>query len=222
MTFEELLPLAVSQNEQLCEMRELLRVRDEEYAILTSKYLLLQRQVYGCRSERRLPDPEVDMAGWLFTSDLEVEVLDAEKEVEPIREELEKRSKEAKEAKAKSKKEKRGQRTLKIDPNIPVEEIVHEPEGFDPEKHEKIGERVRDILQMRPHEFYIERHISPVYKTKGSTYLDNPEILRASVDTGNASGTKIGNTIFAQMMVDKFAHHIPEYRQLKRLKEMGV
>lgn len=209
--------------EQLQDKDLLLKLKEEEYQALNAKYLQLQRQIFGYRSEKRLPDPDMDMQGWLFAGDLEVECLQVEESVKPIQAELAKREKELADGTAKSKKREGERRPLKLDPSsLEIKEIVHVPEGFDEETHEQIAVRQRDVLQMRPSQLYIERHIFPVVKKKETTYLDDPDMLRASVDTGNASGTKIGNTIFATMMVDKFKHHIPEYRQLKRFKEMGI
>ena len=200
---------------------EALNLTKEEYEHLNSQFLRLQRQVYGYLSEKKLPDPKTNMMGWLFSSDWEVECLEAEKGAAPIQEELAGKAKELKANKASEKRE-RKPRELKVDPSTPVTTINHEPEGIDPEKHIKIGERRKDLLQLKPCQFYIERHIYPVYKDKNDTYLDNATILRAPIDVENASGVKLGNTIYATFMVDKFRHHLPESRQIKRYKELGV
>lgn len=207
--------------EELLQTTEALNLTKEEYEHLNSQFLRLQRQVYGYRSEKKLPDPKTNMMGWLFSSDWEVECLEAEKGAAPIQEELAGKAKELKANKASEKRE-RKPRELKVDPSTPVTMINHEPEGIDPEKHIKIGERRKDLLQLKPCQFYIERHIYPVYKDRNDTYLDNATILRAPIDVENASGVKLGNTIYATFMVDKFRHHLPESRQIKRYKELGV
>lgn len=207
--------------EELLQTTKALNLTKEEYEHLNSQFLRLQRQVYGYRSEKKLPDPKTNMMGWLFSSDWEVECLEAEKGVAPIQDELARKDKELKSKKTSEKRE-RKPRALIVDLSTPVTMINHEPEGIDPEKHIKIGERRKDILQLKPCQFYIERHIYPVYKDKNDTYLDNATILRAPIDVENASGVKLGNTIYATFMVDKFRHHLPESRQIKRYKELGV
>lgn len=96
------------------------------------------------------------------------------------------------------------------------EEIIIEPEG-DTTGLKKIGEDVTEILEYRPGEFYVKRIIRPKYAKPG-----NSGVMMGALPVRALEKHIFGETVLAQMIVDKFVDHLPLYRQNERFKRVGI
>jgi len=106
------------------------------------------------------------------------------------------------------------------DKRVPVEVIeVPNPEvsGLKPEQFEVIGEKVSHRLAQRPGSYVILKYVRPVIKRR-----DTLGLSCAAAPVGVIEGSRADVSFIAGMMVDKFAHHLPLYRQHQRLREAGV
>jgi transposase len=106
------------------------------------------------------------------------------------------------------------------DKRVPVEVIaVPNPEvsGLTPEQFEVIGEKVSYRLAQRPGSYVILKYVRPLIKRR-----DTLALSCAPVPPGVIEGSRADVSFIAGMMVDKFAHHLPLYRQHQRLRDAGV
>jgi len=86
-----------------------------------------------------------------------------------------------------------------------------------PEAYEVIGEKVTYRLAQRPGAYVILKYIRPVIKRKESEALSCPPAPPAVFEKSFADVS-----LLAGLLIDKFAYHLPLYRQHQRLLRAGI
>jgi len=105
--------------------------------------------------------------------------------------------------------------------SLPREAKVIEPTSCDcPDcgqamKH--IGQNESEILDVVPAQYRVIKLVRPKYSCKGCDRLVQAPAQERVIDRGMASAALI-----AQVMVDKYADHLPLYRQEERFKREGI
>jgi len=103
---------------------------------------------------------------------------------------------------------------------VPVESLVvvhEEAKGLDPSQFEIIGEKITYRLAQRPGSYVIIAYHRPVRKRK-----DTQQILAASAPEGFLEASRADVSFAAGLLIDKFAYHLPLYRQHQRLAAAGI
>jgi transposase len=103
---------------------------------------------------------------------------------------------------------------------VPIETIEVRPpelEALSPEEFEVIGEKVTHRLAQRPGSYVILKYVRPVVKRR-----DTQEIRCAPAPAGVIEGSRAEVSFMAGLLVDKFAYHLPLYRQHQRLEDCGI
>lgn len=102
--------------------------------------------------------------------------------------------------------------------HLPVEVVNVDPEG-DLSAMERIGELVTDKLEIIPAKAYIKRYVRGKYVVKG-----NPDagVLIAELPEEVADKSIAGASVMAQVIADKYADHLPLYRQQQRFSRHGI
>lgn len=107
---------------------------------------------------------------------------------------------------------------LALPDHLPVKEIKIYPEG-DLSGMVPIGTEVTEELDMTPSRLFIKRYIR--YKYAAKTRQDAPikigELPERVIDKGIP-----GAGLLASILIDKYADHLPLYRQVQRFKRQGV
>lgn len=200
-------------------LKSQLILKDEQLERKNERILYLERQLFGRRSEKRLPD---NIPGQLSLFDPEQGQPSLEGEeklnslVEEIRQTASQRRQRQKEKKSTEK------RTYKIPENIERRETILEPENPAAHQLEKIGEDVSEQLMLEPSKFWVERIVRPIYKVVEKEIPLSTQIIQAAKKETILPGCMAGSSLLSQIAIDKFLHHIPEYRQIKRFKELGL
>lgn len=178
--------------------QELRQARDE----LAHRVAWFERQLFGTKSERRLIDG-ADRQLTLGEIHRERETREASVEVPAHR-------------RRKCSAEKPSEESLRFDSSVPVEEIlVGEPK--DPEKYYKVSEKITHRLAQRPGSYVLLRYIRPVYKRKSDGEFSCAPAPPAVLERSLADVS-----LLAGLLIDKFAYHLPLYRQHQRLKAAGI
>jgi len=201
-------------------LKEKLIAKEEELTRKNERILYLERQLYGRRSEKSLPAyPEAQLS--LFDAEQGTPVLEEEASVfSTLVEEIKQKAEQRRNAqKAHSVSQKR---SYKIPDHIERRETVICPENFDADKMVKIGEDVTERLMLEPSKFWVERTIRPVYKIRQEQESLFTKIVQAPAKQGILPGCMAGESLLSQIIIDKFLYHIPEYRQVKRFKDLGL
>ncbi len=80
-----------------------------------------------------------------------------------------------------------------------------------------IGQKVTHRLAQRPGSYVILKYVRPVLKRRA------PQILHcAPAPAGVIEGSRADVSFLAGLLVDKFAWHLPLYRQHQRLEDAGI
>lgn len=103
---------------------------------------------------------------------------------------------------------------------VPVETIeLPDPQVKDlpSEDYERIGEKVSYRLAQRPGSYVVLKYVRPLHK-----HLDTHKISCPPAPQGVIEGSRADVSFIAGLLMDKFAYHLPLYRQHQRLKDCGI
>jgi transposase len=195
------------------ELANLVEMQEREIVNLRRQVAWFQRQIFGQRSEKRLPEPEgiQGTLGEPFT--VVPDTLPPNKKTRVAGHERE--SKPNKPANSAD------ESTLFFDDTkVPVEVIeVPNPEmdGLDQDDYEIIGEKVSHRLAQRPGSYVILKYVRPVIKRRDTQTLSCPPAPVGVID-----GSRADVSFVAGMMIDKCAYHQPLYRQHQHLCDSGI
>jgi transposase len=109
---------------------------------------------------------------------------------------------------------------LRFDPSVPVKEITvpnPEIEGEDQDRYEIVGEKVTCRLAQRPGSYVVLRYVRKVFKRKEDGVFSCPVAPPAVLEKSCADVSFLSG-----LLIDKFAFHLPLYRQHQRLRMAGV
>ena len=111
----------------------------------------------------------------------------------------------------------RGKRRNLADEDIPEEVCILEPEGIDPAEYKQIGEEVSYKLETDPGRIYKIKYIRPKYVSidgEGPVIIADPPV--SPLPKGVA-----GPGLCAMIVLNKFADHLPLYRQEQIFDRFG-
>ena len=195
------------------ELIELVSKQGREIVDLRRQVAWFQRQIFGQKSERRLPEAD-SVQGTLGES------FAAVPEAAPPNQKTIVASHE-RSSKPNQPTDGADESTLFFDEKkVPVEVInVPNPEaaGLSAEDFEVIGEKVTHRLAQRPGSYVILKYVRPLIKRRDSQILSCP-----AAPVGVIDGSRADVSFVAGMMLDKFAFHLPLYRQHQRLRDVGI
>lgn len=103
---------------------------------------------------------------------------------------------------------------------VPVEVIelsAPEAEGLAPEAYEVIGHKESFRLAQRPGSTVVLKYRRPVIKLKATQVIVCP-----NAPVGVIDGSRADVSFIAGLLIDKFAYHLPFYRQHQRLGDNGI
>jgi len=106
------------------------------------------------------------------------------------------------------------------DKRVPVEVIAvanAETDGLSTDQFEVISEKVSYRLAQRPGSYVVLKYVRPVIKRKDTEIISCPPAPLGVID-----GSRADVSFVAGLLVDKFAYHLPLYRQHQRLTDAGI
>ena len=193
---------------ELAVLHRNLAGKDAEIAALRFQNDQLIRLIFGSKRERFIPAMDARQ----LVLDFEPEAAEIEAavaaELEVVRVEYER---------AKPKKAHQGR--TKLPDHLPVIETVIEPEE-DTAGMVCIGREVTDELDYTPAKLHINRIIRPKYITPEDAEGKQQQVI-AELDRPIAKCTASA-ALLAMIFTDKFIYHLPLYRTLQRIAQMGV
>lgn len=89
--------------------------------------------------------------------------------------------------------------------------------GLSPEQYEVIGQKVSHRLAQRPGSYVVLKYVRTVIKLKATQALHCP-----AAPAGVIEGSRADVSFVAGVLVDKFAYHLPLYRQHQRVTDSGI
>ena len=202
--YAELLESKVNQQQSKIDtLTCVINTLESNVGVLEFQIAQLKRLLFGAKRERFIPQNNPQQ----MTLPFEVEALEEVPQTEKIEYTREK-----------PKKKHPGR--IALPDHLPVQEIILEPKE-DTEGLECIGKEITDKLELVPAKLFIKRYIRPKYIQNSADGISSKGIIADlpsfAIDKGIA-----GESLLAQVMVDKFVDHLPIYRQVERFKRSGV
>ncbi len=178
---------------------------NSENVILKERIEWFERQVFGKKSERYVPQP-------VAANQLTLLVEPPQEEVKAVATEEITYTRQ----KPAERKEKpfRG----KIPDDVPRIDHIIEPEG-DLSDKVIIGEEITEELEMIPGSFVVHRYIRRKYATPGK---EEDGILIGTLPSRPIDKGIPGPGLLAMILIDKFIYHLPYHRLVQRYARMGV
>jgi len=192
------------------ELAAVVRSQAEKIAALEHQLEWFRRQIFGQKSERFAP--EADPSQMHLGETFPVPAAPAE-ERKPI----------AAHTRRKTQRDgaESGEELPFFDESkVPVQTLtlVHaDVKGLSADQYEVIGEKVTYRIAQRPGAYHVLKIRRPVIKIKSSA-----QILCLPAPAGVLEGSRADVSFAAGLLMDKFAWHIPLYRQHQRLAAAGI
>lgn len=169
-----------------------------------------QRQLFGEKSERRLVDVPVEQ-GQLFAED----TAKSGQATEPTQTVAEH---------TRRKKQRQPEHVLdkglRFDDSVPVRVIDRTPDELKGDKADQYvipGYDSTFRLAQRTGSYEVLEYRTPRFKEKGTDHIEHMPAPPNVLDNCSADVS-----LLAGLLVDKFAYHLPLYRQHQRLKDAGI
>ncbi len=105
---------------------------------------------------------------------------------------------------------------MKLPENLRREEIIIEPTG-DTTGCKKMGEEITEVLEYEPGELFVKKFIRNKYAKQ-----NNEGVLIGTLPARPIEKAMAGEGLLAQIVIDKYADHLPLYRQMQRFERSGV
>jgi transposase len=210
----------------IADQRAVIASKDDLIAKLNQQVSLFQRQIYGRRSEKLHPEDPSQLS-LDFGEEQVLPLSDEQLEEEAVRVEDAKAGvhKEAENRRAQKKtvQSRKGQ-TYRIGPEVPRQEPAEfYPDGYDPETMVVIGWNTHEYLEIEGPKVSVRVEREAICKLKGAKPTDaHTQIFEARKSQNCLPGCIAGNKAMATIITDKYCHHLPEYRQVKRFEAMGL
>ena len=184
---------------------------------LKMRIAYLERMLYGAKSDRILSKVPADQPG-LFDEMFKQAMDEKAAQVEQTAKQIEA---EARERRAAAKKT--PSRPSKYQyAGLEERTTVLMPEGVDAAECDIIGKDVTRLLRREPAKIWVEVIERPVLRMKADKNAPNPRIYQAKASEAIIGGNHAGADLLAQMVIDKYRYHLPEYRQVKQYADLGV
>lgn len=96
------------------------------------------------------------------------------------------------------------------------------PEGINPDEYDIIGKDVTRILHRQAARVWVEVVERPILRLKADKEQPSPRIEQAAAPGAVIGGNHVGADLLAQLVIDKYTYHLPEYRQARMYGDLGV
>ncbi len=191
-------------------MREQNRRKDERIAYL-------ERLLYGVKSDRLASQVPEDQPG-LFDELFEQAMNEKAMQVEQMAKEIEKEGARRRAAVKKSPSRPSQYRYTGLEERL----TTLMPEGVNADECDIIGKDVTRILHREPPKVWVEVIERPLLRAKADKNVPNPRIYQAAAPRAVIGGNHAGADMLAQIIIDKYRYHLPEYRQVRQYADLGV
>lgn len=227
-TIQELLQLLETRNQTISEKERCISELESELEKKQREIDNLKRALFGCKSEK-IKIPAATPLPLFPDFDPGIEVIDntslnikPDKVIDAIEEES--RQRREREKAQKKNKQNKERRIARISSQAKLDRVVTEvyPEGYDESTMKIIGSDSTVTLEEQKHRLYLKGEIRYICVKKSGADDLHSQILQHPLTPRICEEGYLGNSIIASILVNKFCHHLPEYRQIKMYKEQGV
>lgn len=185
--------------------------------MLKERIAFLERRLFGAKSDRLTyvnPDDQPGLFDEMFKEAMDEKASQIDKMADDIEKESQKRRKSAK---------KKSSRPAKYRYTCLEERTTTMmPENINIEEYDIIGKDVSRILHYEKAKVWVEIIERPIFRLKEDKNVPAPQICQAKAPEAVIGGNHVGADMLAQIVIDKYRYHLPEYRQVKRYADLGI
>lgn len=105
---------------------------------------------------------------------------------------------------------------MKLPESLRREEIIIEPTE-DTSGCKKMGEEITEVLEYEPGELFVKKYVRVKYAKP-----QNSGVLIGELPVRPIEKAMAGPGLLAQIVIDKYADHLPLYRQMQRFERSGL
>lgn len=105
---------------------------------------------------------------------------------------------------------------MKLPESLRREEIIIEPTA-DVSDCKKMGEEITEVLEYQPGELFVKKYVRVKYAKPNSAGVVIGELPVRPLEKAMA-----GPGLLSQIIIDKYADHLPLYRQMQRFERVGL
>ena len=217
--------IIASKDSRIADLDRTVTSKDNRIADLDRKIVskdnriaYLEQQLYGSRSEKRLPINPDALQLSLFSAEIDAQEqqrLDA----------------------SIAKDEERREKLLKVDgyerkvrkpidtSKLEVREEHIYPDGINPDDYNEVEPLITESLVLVPQKMYIRRIVRHKYVLKTCLQQAYPErqvFEVATLPPAPIHKCMASESVLADILVQKFVYHLPFYRVIQKYREMGV
>lgn len=189
----------------------------QENALLKERVAYLERMLYGAKSDK-LKIIHPDNQPGLFDEEFKKALDEKAEEIKAAKEAIEKEAEKRRSMKS-VKKAKRPTSYQYYGLEERVTTIM--PEGVDLSKFDIIGKDSKRVLHYEAAKFWVEVIERPKLRLKEEKNALHPHIFQAGINN-IIGGGHVAADMLAQILINKYRHHLPEYRQAKQYAELGL
>ena len=120
---------------------------------------------------------------------------------------------------------KRERRNRKLLENLPVVEVVIEPDFVDKDKYKRIGEERTRTLEFEPGKLFVKEIVRPKYGLKDNITpapQGQASVIIAPLPLLPIYKGLPGASLLSEILLQKYEYHIPFYRQVREFDHLGV
>lgn len=184
---------------------------------LKARIAYLERMLYGAKSDRiasKVPDNQPGLFDQLFQQAMDEKAAQIEQAAKEIEKEAQKRRTAAKKVPSRPSSYRYA--------GLEERTTTLMPEGVEADQCDVIGKDVTRILRREPAKIWVEVIERPILRAKADKNAPNPRIYQAKAPEAIIGGNHVGADMLAQIVIDKYRYHLPEYRQVKQYADLGV
>lgn len=185
--------------------------------MLKERIAFLERRLFGAKSDRLTyvnPDDQPGLFDEMFKEAMDEKASQIDKMADDIEKESQKRRKSAK---------KKSSRPAKYRyTGLEEKTTTMMPENINIEEYDIIGKDVSRILHYEKSKVWVEIIERPTFRLKEDKNVPAPQICQAKAPEAVIGGNHVGADMLAQIVIDKYRYHLPEYRQVKRYADLGI
>lgn len=217
-TYEELLSRIAILEATLSAKNDVISDKDNQIARKEERIAYLERLLFGVKSDRMASKAaQTNQPGLfdeLFDEAYDERAAQIQQAAQEIKAESEKRRKAA-----------------NAKPNRPAKYQYHGleerhreilPQDLDTSLYDRIGQDETRILHRDPAKVWVEVIVRPIYRLKSDKNNPSPKMLQAPSPVAVIGGNHVGADLLAQLVIEKYVYHQPEYRQAKQYADIGV
>ena len=183
---------------------------------LTRQIEQLQRRAFGSLKDRACKYEGPSLFDELEEEEHLAATAKLDNAIKEVETDAKRRREEAKEAKRNARPEKYNTYGL------PEEHRTEIPEGINVEDYDIIGYDTNRILHLVPQKLWVEVIKRPVLRAKKDKNAPSPQIIQAPAPYNILGGGHVAADLLSTLIVNKFCHHLPEYRQVKMFSDLGL